>query len=159
MAKMVKIERMTEAHLEEAYKIEIESFATPWTKEDFKHDIVQNTLSYYLAAVKNGVPIGYAGMWRVVNEGHITNIAVAGKERGRGVGTLLLDALIKEARKKKMIGLTLEVRIGGEVAQRLYTKFGFKPEGLRKNYYTDTKEDAVIMWKYFDNYATLEKRS
>jgi ribosomal-protein-alanine N-acetyltransferase len=96
-------------------------------------------------------------MWRVVNEGHITNIAVAAKERRRGVGTLLLLNLTAKAREMNMFGLTLEVRIGNEQAQRLYTKFGFKPEGLRKNYYSDTKEDAVIMWKYFkDNYLTLE---
>jgi len=85
----------------------------------------------------------------VVNEGHITNIAVTEDCRRQGIGDMLLTALEAQARIRRMIGLTLEVRVGNEYAMRLYNKHGFKIEGLRKNYYADTKEDAAIMWKYF----------
>jgi ribosomal-protein-alanine N-acetyltransferase len=87
-------------------------------------------------------------MWHVVNEGHILNIAVAERYRRRGIGSLLMDSLIETARNLEMIAMTLEVRVGNAPAMGLYHKYGFKVEGLRKNYYADTKEDAVIMWKY-----------
>jgi ribosomal-protein-alanine N-acetyltransferase len=159
---VIKIERMTEAHFKEAYKIELESFVIPWAREDFEKDVSANKLSYYLVALDEGVTVGYAGMWRVFDEAHITNVAVASAARRRGVGSLLISSLIKAAREMDMIGLTLEVRVGNERAQRLYAKFGFKPEGLRKNYYSDTKEDAIIMWKYFSDcrpsYDQYEKK-
>jgi ribosomal-protein-alanine N-acetyltransferase len=101
-------------------------------------------------------------MWRVFDEAHITNVAVASASRRRGVGSLLISSLIKAAREMDMVGLTLEVRVGNERAQKLYTKFGFKPEGLRTNYYSDTKEDAIIMWKSFSDcrpsYDQYEKK-
>ena len=77
------------------------------------------------------------------------NIAVAEAYRRRGVGSLLMERLILAAKTSEMIGLTLEVRAGNRAAMGLYHKYGFAAEGYRKNYYADTKEDAVIMWKYF----------
>jgi ribosomal-protein-alanine N-acetyltransferase len=88
-------------------------------------------------------------MWHVVNEGHINNIAVDEPYRRLGVGSLLMDKLFELAHEKEMIGLTLEVRIGNRAAMGLYHKYGFKVDGIRKNYYADTKEDAAVMWKYF----------
>ena len=166
---MIYITDMTLDHLDAVYEIEVDSFSIPWSKNDIRKEIAENKHAIYKVALlkimgsgdespagcgaaPHGFKIaGYAGMWHVVNEGHITNIAVDEKYRRMGVGSRLIEALMTEAREKEMIGLTLEVRIGNTAAQKLYTKYGFKPEGIRKRYYADTGEDAVIMWKYFNN--------
>ena len=96
-------------------------------------------------------------MWHIVNEGHVTNIAVSPDYRRMGIGEKLLKALFDVAEEREMIGITLEVRISNTAAQKMYTKNGFKPEGFRKRYYSDTGEDAVIMWKYFEFYEDYDK--
>lgn len=146
---MIEIMPMTLLHLDAVYEIEYNTFAIPWAREDFEHELRGNKRALYFVAKNGDKVIGYCGMWHVVNEGHITNIAVAEDHRRQGIGHMLLNALEAEARLHSMIGLTLEVRVGNEYAMRLYNKHGFKIEGLRKNYYADTKEDAAIMWKYF----------
>ncbi|MCL2700050.1 MAG: ribosomal protein S18-alanine N-acetyltransferase [Defluviitaleaceae bacterium] len=146
---MIEIIPMALGHLDAVCEIERDTFPIPWTREDFLRELVENDLAVYFVAKDGDTVVGYGGMWHVVNEGHITNIAVAGDSRGRGIGDMLVDALESEARALGMIGLTLEVRVGNEPAMRLYDKHGFKIEGLRKNYYADTKEDAAVMWKYF----------
>ena len=98
--------------------------------------------------------VGYAGMWHVVTEGQITNVAVMDEYRNRKVGSALMEALIKTAEEREMIGITLEVKISNYPAQKLYSKYGFKPEGFRKNYYKDTNEDAIVMWKYFESFMS-----
>ena len=145
---MIDIRPFKEEDLDSIYEIELVSFSIPWTKEDLHRDAVINNLSIYLVAVYEEQVIGYAGMWHVVTEGHITNIAVAENFRSMGVGQRLVEGLEHIAREKQMMGITLEVRMNNSAAQRLYIKNGFKVEGLRKNYYTDTKEDALIMWKF-----------
>lgn len=90
--------------------------------------------------------VGYGGLWLMVDEGHITTIAVAPSHRGQGIGELLLNGLIDQAIDVKATRLTLEVRISNEPAQRLYLKYGFQPSGTRPRYYTDNGEDALIMW-------------
>ena len=144
---MIKINPMTHEHIDAVYVIECNTFAIPWTRADFEREL-SNKLSIYFVAMYKDCIVGYCGMWHVVNEGHITNIAVSQGYRRLGIGDMLLDALVCEAHKRQMIGLTLEVRVGNECAMSLYNKHGFKIEGLRKNYYADTKEDAAIMWKF-----------
>jgi ribosomal-protein-alanine N-acetyltransferase len=90
--------------------------------------------------------VGYGGLWLMVDEGHITTIAVAPAQRGQGIGELLLNGLIDQAIDIQASRLTLEVRISNESAQRLYLKYGFEPSGTRPRYYTDNGEDALIMW-------------
>ncbi|MDR2939712.1 MAG: ribosomal protein S18-alanine N-acetyltransferase [Clostridiales bacterium] len=137
-------------HLEDVHAIEQESFSVPWSKKELQSELTNNRLAVYLVALnENSDVMGYAGMWHVVNEGHITNIAVKREFRGQGVGSRLLESIIEIAGQKEMIGITLEVRISNMKAQSLYTKYGFKPEGFRKRYYSDTNEDAIIMWKHF----------
>ena len=151
---MIKICDMEAEHLDGVYAIELNSFSIPWSKDELRKELSNKHAVYKVAKIReaNG-PVntlaGYIGMWHIVNEGHITNLAVDEPYRRMGVGSLLLEALIDLAVEQEMIGLTLEVRMANAAAQRLYTKYGFKPEGIRKNYYSDTKEDAVIMWKYF----------
>jgi ribosomal-protein-alanine N-acetyltransferase len=148
-----QIRPMALADLDAVCEIERESFSIPWSRNDFHYEITQNKLALYLVAwaPATGRVAGYGGMWHVVTEGHITNIAVAPAYRGRGLGDALLAGLIALGREREMIGLTLEVRVGNRPAMNLYAKYGFKVEGLRKNYYADTKEDAVIMWRHLEN--------
>jgi ribosomal-protein-alanine N-acetyltransferase len=141
---------MAPAHIDEVHAIETRSFLTPWTRESIKEDLWNPRAVYFVAIHdETGKTAGYGGMWHVVNEGHINNIAVDEPYRRQGVASLLLDAFIDTAKKNEMIGLTLEVRMGNRAAMALYGKYGFKMEGIRKNYYTDTNEDAIIMWLMF----------
>ena len=144
----IEIKQMEFRHLDEVFEIEKFSFATPWTRESIENEIKNNERAVYIVALDNGKVAGYAGLWHVVNEGHITNIAVDWEYRKRGVGAKMVSKFLEIAAEREMIGLTLEVRISNIAAQNLYAKFGFKPEGFRKEYYADTREDAIIMWKY-----------
>ena len=149
---MIEVLPMDNSHIEAVTAIENACFAIPWTKADFIREINENKMAVYVVAMKDGTVVGYAGMWHIVNEGHITNVAVLPEHRQDHVGSRLLEALLEIAVQREMIGVTLEVRISNLAAQKLYTKYGFKPEGFRKKYYSDTGEDAIIMWKYFPNY-------
>lgn len=154
---MLEIIQMTGEHIDDVVSIEEACFYIPWTKKDFEKEIYENKMAIYRVARLNGKIIGYAGLWHIINEGHITNVAVLDEYRRQGVGDALVKEFIDIAKQKEMIGITLEVKVTNTGAQKLYTKYGFKPEGFRKNYYEDTKEDAVIMWKYFDNYENIEQ--
>lgn len=147
---MFQIADMATAHLDAVYNIETRAFAIPWSKSELRREITENKNAIYKVAIMDyGDVLGYAGMWHIVNEGQITNIAVDVPHRNKGIASILLESLITHGHNKEMIGLTLEVRTGNTAAQALYKKYGFKPEGIRKRYYADTGEDAIIMWKYF----------
>ena len=146
---MITIEFAKQEHLEGIHLVELESFSIPWSKYDLQKDIFENAISIYVVALDSETVVGYAGMWHVVTEGHITNLAVKENYRQQGVASRLVERLIAIAEEKEMIGLTLECRISNTKAQRLYKKHGFEHEGLRKKYYSDTGEDATIMWKHF----------
>lgn len=156
---MIKIIPMTKKHIKEVSEIEKRCFTIPWSKESFKNEITKNSFAIYIVAMdtENKKLAGYGGMWHVVNEGHITNIAVDAIYRRKGIGELILNELIRIGCKKQMIGLTLEVRVNNEPAKNLYKKLGFKLEGIRKEYYNDTKEDALIMWKYLTPKQLIQK--
>lgn len=144
---MISIEKMTKGYLEEVCAIEKKCFSIPWSKKSFEDELNKNNMAIYLVALYEKKVIGYAGMWHVINEGHITNIAVDPEYRKKGVGKKLVNELIEIAKDKEMIGITLEVRTSNEVAINLYKKQGFLLEGIRKEYY-ENKEDALIMWKH-----------
>jgi ribosomal-protein-alanine N-acetyltransferase len=144
---MVEYREMTLSHLDEVYAIETSSFTVPWSRKALSDELTSNNLAHYIVALDGGKVIGYAGLWHVVNEGHITNVAVAPERRREGVGETLLKKLIAYAESKEMIGLMLEVRISNYSAQRIYFKNGFKLERTRKRYYSDTGEDALVLWK------------
>ena len=146
---MIEIVPMTEEHIDGVVAVEEATFSIPWPRSEFEREIKENNMAIYYVAVEDGKVVGYAGMWHVVVEGHITNVGVLEETRGKGVGSMLMEKLIEVGIEKKMYGITLEVRMGNAPAQALYHKFGFKAEGIRKNYYPDTKEDAIIMWRYF----------
>ncbi|QDY85935.1 ribosomal-protein-alanine N-acetyltransferase [Paenibacillus polymyxa] len=127
-------------------EIEHEAFTLPWTEEAFRNELTMNHFAKYMIMELNGRAIGYAGMWTIMDEAHITNIAVREAYRGRKFGDKLLDELMQTASYLGMERMTLEVRVTNRIAQGLYEKKGFKPAGVRKGYYSDNNEDAVIMW-------------
>lgn len=133
--------------LDGVMKIEEEAFSTPWSREAFLTEIEKNDLAKYILAEIKGEIVGYGGIWLILDEGHITNIAVGSKYRGFGIGNKLVEGLILLCKIKGIKNMTLEVRASNTVAQNLYKKYGFVDCGIRPGYYCDDNEDAVIMWK------------
>jgi ribosomal-protein-alanine N-acetyltransferase len=124
-------------------------FSVPWSEQAFQRELKENELAFYiLAEVKDSARIvGYAGVWLINEEGHITNVAVHPEYRRKHIGMSIVDVLIKESRKRANIKtFTLEARKSNEAAIELYKKFGFLEVGIRKGYYQENNEDAVIMW-------------
>lgn len=143
----MELELMNKDHIDGIMEIEKESFAIPWSRASIEKEL-SNKLAVYIVALEEGRVVGYGGMWHVVNEGHITNIAVHRDYRQRGFGNAIVKRLLEIGKEREMIGLTLEVRKGNAAAIELYRKNGFKLEGIRPEYYEDNKEDAYIMWNY-----------
>ncbi|MBN2980245.1 MULTISPECIES: ribosomal protein S18-alanine N-acetyltransferase [Cohnella] len=127
-------------------EIEQETFAAPWTEEAFRNELTSNMFAKYMVMEKSGTVLGYGGMWVIVDEAHVTNIAIREQYQGQGHGKRLLRELMKTAHWFGAQRMTLEVRVSNERAQRLYRQFGFAPSGIRPGYYSDNREDALIMW-------------
>ncbi|MFO7152290.1 MAG: ribosomal protein S18-alanine N-acetyltransferase [Bacillota bacterium] len=142
----VTIELMKVEDLDQVMEIERLSFTNPWSKNSFFLELTTNDLATYLVAKVDGRVVGYAGMWLVVGEAHVTNVAVHPEFRKKGIGELLMRSLITIAKESRAKMMTLEVRKSNDVARNLYAKLGFEPVGIRRGYYTDNREDAVIMW-------------
>ncbi|MCL2399144.1 MAG: ribosomal protein S18-alanine N-acetyltransferase [Defluviitaleaceae bacterium] len=154
---MIHITDMTLDHLDAVCALESRCFAIPWSRNQLHKEITENKHAIYkVALIPPGEIAGYASLWHIVNEGHINNIAIDEPYRRQGIASLLLDSFIDLAVEKEMIGLTLEVRVSNIAALQLYQKYGFKQEGLRKGYYADTGEDALIMWKYLISQNLIE---
>lgn len=126
--------------------IERESFTAPWSEEAFRNELTQNLFAKYMVMELEGTVLGYGGMWLIIDEAHITNIAVRENYRGLGYGKQLLMEMMKTAHWLGALRMTLEVRVTNERAQSLYRKMGFYPAGVRPGYYSDNNEDALIMW-------------
>ena len=133
--------------IEDILVVEKLSFSIPWSRDSFEKEIVDNNLAIYLVAKVNEKAVGYIGMWKVLNEGHITNVAVHPEFRHQGIGDQLVSELLSLCEKEDIDLVTLEVRKSNQNAIKLYEKHGFVAEGIRKAYYQDNKEDAIIMWK------------
>ncbi|MCL2320684.1 MAG: ribosomal protein S18-alanine N-acetyltransferase [Oscillospiraceae bacterium] len=143
----ISISPLDEEYIEGVYFICTKCFSIPWSKESIKNELSNNLFSNYLGAFIEDKLVGFIGMWAIVNEGEITNIAVLPEYQNKGVGAKLLKKLIKLSQDKKLENLYLEVRFSNLSAQSLYRKFGFKTYGLRKCYYSDNKENAILMSK------------
>lgn len=136
---------MVLADVDDVQEIEKDCFALPWTRASFEKEITENKCARYLVAERDGRVIAYAGMWLIIDEAHVTNVAVHRDYRGQGYGEMVMRALMRLASEMGMIWMTLEVRRSNDVAQALYRKVGFFDVGYRKRYYDDNKEDALIM--------------
>lgn len=136
---------MRGSDIEAVSRIERHSFPTPWNTQAYVTEIA-NPSACYLVAVWGDRVVGYGGTWVIMDEAHITTIAVAPECRGYKIGERLLSELLVQAQRKGATRATLEVREGNEVAQRLYDKYGFDRVSVRKGYYSDNRENALIMW-------------
>jgi ribosomal-protein-alanine N-acetyltransferase len=165
---------MTLDDIPEVMAIEKTAFPIPWPEQAYRHELLENPNAYFIVVrltqlhddsvpgdarstqnllqrlmprpVRPAPPvIGFAGLWMIVDEGHVSTIASHKDWRGRGVGELMLVSLLRESQRRNAAFATLEVRVSNHVAQNLYTKYGFVEVGRRKRYYRDNNEDALIM--------------
>ena len=141
----VTIEPMRVGDLTAVHVIEQASFDAPWPPDAYRNELETNRLAHYLVVRAGREVIGYAGVWLMVDEAHVTTFAVAPAWRRRRVGERLLLALLDLSMARGAREATLEVRLSNLAARRLYEKYGFRPVGIRPRYYSDDHEDALIM--------------
>jgi len=134
--------------LDAVLAIEAEAFSNPWTREMYLAEFENVGVSFcYLARDEAGEPVGFCSFWRIIDELHINNLAVVPRCRRRGITTTLLLYVLKEGVRLGARSATLEVRRSNDPARRLYERFGFGATGVRRAYYTNPVEDALIMWR------------
>lgn len=141
------IRKAAESDVPAVEAVEKACFSVPWSYESLYHDILENKLAFYIVAEIDGKVCGYVGMWKIFDEGHITNVAIAPEYRRMHIASAMLSVLFDVTGVQGIESYTLEVRAGNQAAIALYEGFGFREAGLRKGYYEDNGEDAIIMWK------------
>jgi ribosomal-protein-alanine N-acetyltransferase len=139
---------MRRRHLRSVLKIEAQVYARPWSLGLFVSEMALRTSRAYYVARVNGVLCGYGGLMVSEDDGHITTLAVDPAWHRNKIGTRLLLLLARTAITRGASNLTLEVRVTNVAAQEMYRRFGFRPAGIRKNYYVETNEDALVMWAH-----------
>lgn len=142
----IRIEPMRRRHLRGVLRIEQEVNPRPWSLSLFLSELRYRESRAYVVARSGLDIVGYAGLMIVAGDGHITNVGVSETHRRDGIATRMLLVLARRALAEGVEALTLEVRMSNKGAQELYRRFGFAPAGVRKNYYADSNEDALIMW-------------
>ncbi len=156
---------MHKKDIDQIMEIESVSFGNFfWTPEAFKAEIENRFGKYFIAEDEKGKVLGYCGFWLIVDEAHITTIAVRPDSRKTGIGELLLQKMLEAGYEKNVKWFTLEVRASNIAAQNLYYKYNFKSLGLRRKYYQDNEEDAMVMWteniwdnNYKEHFTKLKK--
>src|SRR6266536_1511066 len=141
----VVIDDMTLEDIDAVQEVERSSFPVPWPANAFRHELTQNRNARYVVARSGDLIVGYAGLWLMVDEAHITTFAVHPEHRRRRIGERMLQRMFEIAEEMGAEWLTLEVRVSNLAAQRLYEKYGFRRAGVRRRYYSDNNEDALIM--------------
>lgn len=144
---IIDVVLLNEDYIDELVELENQCFSDPWSATMFIGDLQSEYTCYFGTFDENGDLIGYAGMWMSVDSGEITNVAVHPDYRRNGIASSLIDNLIQVCKVNKLSSITLEVRESNCKAISLYNKLGFKKVGLRKNYYKNPKENAVLMTK------------
>ena len=142
----VVIAPMRRRHLRSVLRIESQVYPRPWSLRLFMSELALRTTRTYSVALVDGAVGGYFGLMVTGEDGHVTTLAVDPRWHRQGIGSRLLLELARVAVEEGARHLTLEVRMSNSAAQELYRKFGFAPAGVRKNYYVETNEDALIMW-------------
>ncbi|GEK32348.1 ribosomal-protein-alanine acetyltransferase [Kurthia zopfii] len=144
---MIRYRLMTVEDVPSVHKIEEAVFPTPWTLESFYYEAEKNNQAHYILAIdENEQIIGFCGMWIVLDDSQITNVAVLPEGRGKGIGEELMRHAMQFSKDLDVVVMSLEVRVSNVVAKNLYHKLGFQDGGIRKGYYTDNQEDALVMW-------------
>ena len=153
------IKPMEQIDINAVVAIEEESYGLHhWSKESFFNELSNDLAKYFCAFNEDGVLVGYAGIWRILEEAHITNISVKPDFRRKKFGETLLKTIIDFCYREGVKYLTLEVRVSNQKAINLYEKSGFKSLGVRKAYYQDNNEDALIMWTeniFYDKFKSI----
>ncbi|MCA1831015.1 MAG: ribosomal protein S18-alanine N-acetyltransferase [Actinomycetota bacterium] len=142
----ITIGPMRRKHVHDVLVIERQVYPRPWSAALFFSEIGQKKTRYYIVATNDKDLVGYGGLMVHSDEGHITTIAVDPSFQHRGVGARMMLDMLTEARERGARSVALEVRVANWPAQRMYAWFGFRPVGVRKNYYAETGEDALVMW-------------
>lgn len=137
-----KIMPLDFSNVDKVYETEVSCFLHPWTKQSFIEEI-NNPLAKYFVLLLNDEPVGYVGLWHILDEGHITNIAIKKEHQGKGLSHLLIKEIIDYKNNNHLKFLTLEVRESNIVARKLYEKYNFKIIGERKKYY-ENNETAIL---------------
>ena len=155
----IYISKMCAEDIEKVVEIEAEAYGEHhWSKSSFYDEMQNNLAKYYVAKTANGDLVGYAGTWHIIDEAHITTIAVKKSHLRQHIGEAIIVKIIEDCYSVGIKYLTLEVRVSNEPAIALYTKYGFNSLGTRKGYYQDNNEDALIMWTeniFYDKFKTL----
>ena len=154
---------MTTDDIESVIEIESEAYGKHhWSKSAFYDEMQNNLAKYYVAKTSNGELVGYAGTWHIIDEGHITTIAIKKAYRRNHIGEAIIIKILEDCYSAGIKYLTLEVRVSNEPAIGLYSKYGFNSLGTRKGYYQDNNEDALIMWTeniFYDKFKTIFKEN
>ncbi len=155
----VTIKRMSPEDIDGVIEIEAKAYGPHhWSKDSFLQELNNELAWYYSLFDEKGKLAAYAGTWHILEEAHITNIAVDSDYRRRGYGEALLKHILDDCYKEMIKYLTLEVRVSNKAAIGLYKKYGFTSFGIRKKYYQDNDEDAMIMWTkniFYDEFKIL----
>ena len=148
MTNSIELRRLELRDLAEIEEIERSSYPTPWSRSMFASELAKpSSLCLGAFEADTGRLIGYLIISRYVDAWHVMNVAVAPGHRRRGIASLLLNRLFELTAGRSRRGYTLEVRVSNTGAIKLYEELGFRPRGVRRGYYTDNREDALIMWK------------
>jgi len=163
MRKSLTIKRLSKENIDKIIEIEQSAYGKHhWSRESFLNEL-SNNLSVYFGAFddKNNL-LGYGGCWVIIEEAHITNVAVLPDFRRQNIGETILNSIIKHCYENGVKYLTLEVRVSNIAAIGLYEKYGFKSLGTRKHYYQDNDEDALIMWTeniFYDKFKNIFEKN
>ena len=159
----ISISKMTQEDVDGVFEIEANSYGPHhWSKESFYNEIQNNIATYYVAKNKDNEIVGFMGAWTILDESHITTIAIKPECKRQHIGESLLMNFIEDSYKKFVKYITLEVRVSNEPAINLYKKYSFKSLGTRKGYYQDNNEDALIMWTeniFSDNFKDMYNKN
>ena len=147
----VNIIPTTEEHLDRIAEIEALCFSTPWSRKSFADSMANEQVISLFTATLNNEIVGYICLFHLFEEGELLNIAVCPNYRKRGIAQQLINKMFELFKQKDITRITLEVRESNNNAKNLYLKNGFKPIGIRKNYYTSPLENGIVMEKTFDN--------
>ena len=159
----VSIKPMERVDIDSVIELEKKAYGDHhWSKDSFLNELSNDLAKYFCVFDKNHCLMAYSGCWQILEEAHITNIAVSPDYRRRHIGETLLVKIIDECYKNMVKFITLEVRVSNIPAIGLYEKYGFKSLGVRKGYYQDNNEDALIMWTeniFYDKFKTRYERN
>jgi ribosomal-protein-alanine N-acetyltransferase len=157
------INELEKSDIDSVYAIEENAYGNHhWSKDAFYSEVNNKVAKYYTAKLVDGTVVGYMGTWHIVDEAHITTIAVDKKYLRNKIGEALIVKSLKDCYNEFIKYITLEVRVSNIPAIRLYEKYGFKSLGTRKGYYQDNNEDALIMWTeniFSDEYKLMFEKN